>query len=188
MTRTIRRSLGVLAAGMLPLAATLAGEAAPQPSRSSAGQAGPAPAATLKELMGSTVDPAADAIWDSVAVVATRSGVEHREPHNAEEWAALRRQAITLIEACNLIALPGRHAAPEGTQPGLGELDPRQIEQKMARQRAVFVSFAKALQVTAQQTLEAIDRRDTAGVMTAGGHIDEACEACHVVFWYPKTP
>ncbi len=136
--------------------------------------------------MDSTVDPAADGIWDAVAVTSTRRGIEYHEPRTAEEWAAVRRHAVTLIEAMNLVVLPGRQAAPPGTKPGFGELEPTQIESDIGRQRALFVGFAKALQVTAQRTLEAIDQKDTETVMKAGGDIDAACEACHVTFWYPQ--
>jgi cytochrome c556 len=64
-------------------------------------------------------------------------------------------------------------------------LAPAEIERDIEQKRALFVSFAQALQVTAQRTLEAIDHKDTDAVMTTGGDIDVACEACHVVFWYP---
>ncbi len=165
------------------LATSLASE--PAPARAPTPDAGPAVVATLKELMDSTVDPAADGIWDAVAISATKRGIEHRQPRTAKEWAALRRDAVTLAEVMNLVALPGRHAAPAGTNPGLGELAPAQIDSAIAEQRALFVAFAKALQSTAVRTLEAIDRKDADAVMRIGGDIDAACEACHVTFWYP---
>lgn len=144
--------------------------------------------ASLKELMASTIDPAADGIWDSVAVRSTKSGVEYHQPRTPEEWAALRRYTIALIEATNLLVLPGRDAAPPGKRAGAGELEPAELERRIARQRIQFIAFAAALQITAMQTLEAIDRKDTDAVMRAGGNIDEACEACHGTFWYPRQP
>jgi hypothetical protein len=136
--------------------------------------------------MSSTVDPAADGIWDAVAITSTKRGTEYHQPRTAEQWAAVRRHAITLIEAMNLVVLPGRHAAPPGTKPGLGEQEPAQIERDIAQKRVLFVSFARVLQATAQRTLEAIDHQDTAAVVRTGGDIDAACEACHVTFWYPR--
>jgi cytochrome c556 len=136
--------------------------------------------------MDSTVDPAADGIWESVAVRETKEGIEHHQPRTPQEWAAVRRHAVTLIESMNLVVLAGRHAAPPGTQPGLGELDPAGIERGIAQNRAAFVSFAKALQGTTVQALEAIDRQDLDGIVKTGGDIDTACEACHVTFWYPN--
>jgi hypothetical protein len=33
--------------------------------------------------------------------------------------------------------------------------------------------------------LDAIDAKDSARLFEVGGEIDEACEACHLVYWYP---
>ncbi len=155
------------------------------PARESSG-ATPVAVASLKELMDSTVDPAADGIWDSVAVISTVKGTETHQPRTPQEWAAVRRHAITLIEAMNLVVLPGRHAAPAGTKPGLGELEPTQIERDIAAKGVVFATFAKALQDTARHALDAIDRKDIDAIVRTGGEIDAACEACHVTFWYPN--
>lgn len=154
-----------------------------------AAQGAPTPfiaTATIKELMDSTVDPSADALWGSVAVVYSMSGEQQRKPRTPEEWQAVRRHAITLIEATNLLLIEGRHAAPAGTQPGEGELSPQQIEQRIASDRAAFVQFAHGLHSTATQALEAIDRRDAEALLQAGGEIDAACEACHLTYWYPN--
>src|SRR5512142_2124132 len=102
---------------------------------------GPVAVATLKELMDSTVDPAADGIWEAVVVRSTRKGVEYHQPRTPEEWAAVRRDAVALIEAMNLVVMPGRRAAPANTKPGLGELEPAQIERAIGAKRALFVSF-----------------------------------------------
>lgn len=142
--------------------------------------------ATIKELMDSTVDPSADALWDSVAVVSSKSGEEERKPRTPEEWLAVRRHAITLLEATNLLVMEGRHAAPAGTQPGEGELSPQQIDHRIASDRAAFIQFAHGLHATATRALSAIDNRDSEALFQAGGDIDAACEACHVTYWYPN--
>ncbi len=147
---------------------------------------GPVAVATLKELMDSTVDPAADGIWEAVVVRSTRKGVEYHQPRTPEEWAAVRRDAVALIEAMNLVVMPGRRAAPASTKPGLGELEPAQIERAIGEKRALFMSFAKAVQVSAQEALNAIDQKDIEGMVKTGGNIDAACEVCHVTFWYPN--
>lgn len=141
--------------------------------------------ATIKELMDSTVDPAADGLWDSVAVVSSRTRVEERQPRTDEEWKAVRRHAITLIEAMNLVVMEGRHAAPPGTKPNEGELAPEEIDQRIAASRPAFVQFAHGLRASAVKALEAIDRKDAAALLEVGGDIDAACEVCHVTYWYP---
>jgi hypothetical protein len=142
--------------------------------------------ATIRELMDSTVDPAADALWDSVAVTSTLKGVEETQPQTDAEWAALRRHAVTLMESMNLVVMKGRHAAPPGTKAALGELSPVEIDQHIDANRGALIGFAKVLRATAQEALTAIDKKDVQGLFKAGSDIDEACEACHVTFWYPN--
>jgi cytochrome c556 len=142
--------------------------------------------ATIRELMDSTVDPAADALWDSVAVTSTSKGVEETQPKTDADWAAVRRHAVTLMESMNLVVMKGRHAAPPGTKAALGELSPDEIDQHIDANRSALIAFAKALRATAEEALTAIDKKDVPGLFKAGSDIDEACEACHVTFWYPN--
>jgi len=141
--------------------------------------------ATIKELMDSTVDPSADALWDSVAIKTSLSGVEEKKPRTDEEWNEVRRHAITLIEATNLLVMEGRRAAPAGAKAAEGELSPQEIDQRIAASRPAFVQFAHGLHATAIKALDAIDRKDAEALLQAGGDIDAACEVCHVTYWYP---
>ncbi|WP_138918486.1 hypothetical protein [Nitrospirillum viridazoti] len=143
--------------------------------------------ATIQELMDSTVDPAADGVWDSVAVISTEAGVEKREPRTPEEWQEVRRHALTLLEAMNLVVMEGRHAAPPGAQPKLGELDPKQIDVLIRANKPSFAAFADDVRATTLEALAAIDKRDVKALVVAGGKIDQACEGCHVTFWYPES-
>lgn len=131
------------------------------------------------------IDPSADALWDSVAYIATTEGSEDRMPRTDREWRAVRGNAVTLIEAANLLRMPGRRVAAEALPPGLGELSPAAIQQRMSTTQAAFVQFAQTLQDAGQRALAAIDARDAHALLDAGGQIDEACEACHVTYWYP---
>src|SRR5262245_22880282 len=67
--------------------------------------------ATVKDIMDSVVDPGADFIWDSVETVVSAKGVEEKAPHTDEEWKEVRRHAVMLLEATNLLQIPGRHVA-----------------------------------------------------------------------------
>lgn len=140
---------------------------------------------SIKELMDSTVDPAADAIWDSVATVSDKNGVDRRQPRTEEEWKGLRRHAITLIEAMNLVMMKGRHAAPADTPRPPGELSSAQIDGLLSSDHETFVAFAQNMQNTTRLALSAIDKRDPVALFEAGSAIDSACESCHVTFWYP---
>lgn len=143
--------------------------------------------ASIRELMDSEVDPAADFIWASVASISTRAGLEERQPRTDEEWLEVRRHAITLIEATNLLVMKGRRvSAKYEPAAGAGELDTDQVQQKIDANRVAFVALAQRLQDTGLQTLAAIDAKDAAALFDLGGTIDDACESCHVTFWYPN--
>jgi len=142
--------------------------------------------ATIQDLMDGQIDPAADSLWDSVAYIATEAGTEDRRPRTDEQWKAVRTSAIALIEATNLLSMVGRRVAITHTPVGIGELPPAQIQQRIDASHDSFVQFALALQGAGLKALAAIDAKDPQGLMDAGGAIDEACEACHVTYWYPN--
>jgi len=136
--------------------------------------------------MNSEIDPAADFIWDSVGTVITAAGTENRQPRTDEQWSDLRRKAIVLVEATNLLLLPGRHVASTAfPSAGPGVLSSTEIEQKLESDRTNFDAFAVALREVALRELLAIDHKDVQALSDAGEALDGACEACHVANWYP---
>jgi hypothetical protein len=141
--------------------------------------------------MDQVIDPAADTLWASVATTTDRAGtVEHR-PRTDADWLVLRRNALVLVEATNLLAQPGQVVAPPGhvladaTAPGM--LTAAQIQSALDSQQATLATLARGLQDAARGALAAIDKHDVAGLEVSGGNIDAACEACHKVFWYPPA-
>jgi cytochrome c556 len=146
------------------------------------------PEATIAEIMSLIVMPAAQIIWDSVSVDVTEKGEVSNAPKTDEDWEKLRGTAMTLIEATNLLVMPGRHVDEPGAKSENpdSELGPDQIEPLIAKNRAAFVGHAHVLQAAAMEALKAIDERNVDGISDAGGTIDTACEACHTQFWYPN--
>ena len=145
------------------------------------------PQFSIEEIMESIVMPAAQAVWDAVAVYVTEKGTTETKPQTDEDWEKLRWQAVTLVEATNLLIVPGRRAAHPGAKsenPG-AELEPAQIQALIDKQRPSFVAHAHILHEAAMGALRAIDARNIDGISEAGGAIDEACESCHLQFWYP---
>jgi len=145
------------------------------------------PVATIQQLMDTQVDPAADHIWDSVEFVATLAGSEDRRPRTDMEWQAVRVSAVSLLEAADLLSVPGRHVGVSSTPAAAGELDPREIQLRIDASHPAFVQFAGGLKRAAQQVVAAVDAKDAEALIRAGGVLDQACEACHATFWYPKT-
>jgi hypothetical protein len=148
--------------------------------------------ATVQDLMDGIIDPSADVLWNSVAYVATRQAIEDRHPRTDEEWKAVRYSAITLIEAANLLSMPGRKVAAAHTpaaadaSPAPGELTRAEIQQRIDSTHDAFMQYARNLQNAATEALTAIDSRNVQGLMDVGTVIDDACEACHVTYWYPN--
>ena len=146
------------------------------------------PTATIKDIMDSIVDPSADFLWDSVATVVTTTGTEERAPRNDEEWTNVRRRAIQLVEATNLLQIPGRHVARPGEKsanPGI-ELGPEEIEKVINQDRAAWINFAHGLHDAVVPALKAIETKDAQALSDAGEKIDSACENCHLKYWYPN--
>jgi hypothetical protein len=142
--------------------------------------------ATLQDLMRDEVDPAADFIWDSVGSITTRTGTVEKRPQTADDWKALRRNAIVLIEATNLLVIPGRRVASvEFPSDGPGVLSSQDIQAKLAASQAEFDAFAQPLRATGQRLLAAIDAQDSTALLREGETMDAVCEACHVANWYP---
>ena len=92
---------------------------------------------------------------------------------------ALRELLRELASRHDLIVAPDR-------KPGPGELSSAEIERRIAANPAAFAAFARGLEHAAQGALAALDAHDAQALMDAGGTIDEACEACHVTYWYPE--
>ena len=148
------------------------------------------PTATVKDIMDSIVDPSADALWDSVSTTINAAGTEQRAPHTDEEWANLRRRTVQLIEATNLLLIPGRHVARPGEKaedPKI-QLAPEQIEALINQDRQTWTSRAYGLQDAAVQAQKAIEARNAEALLEAGDVLDKACENCHLTYWYPRNP
>ena len=147
------------------------------------------PTATIKDIMTSIIDPEADVLWNSVATIVSASGTEERQPRTDEEWATLRRSAIQLVEATNLLRVPGRHVAKPGEKsenPRI-ELQPETIQKMIAEDPAGWSALVDRLHDAAVPALKAIDARNVKGVFDAGDQIEHACEACHQRYWYPPA-
>jgi hypothetical protein len=117
---------------------------------------------SIAQLMDWVIDPAADAIWDSVAWYSTLKGERAVSPKSDAQWESLRNSAATLMEASNLLMFDQR-----------------------AKDKEEWVKYAKRLGMAAQNTLTAVQAKDVQAVFDNGTKIDEACEACHLKYAYP---
>ena len=142
---------------------------------------------TFKDVMDSMVDPSADYLWESVATNVTKAGTEERRPRTEDDWKKVRRAAVTLIEATNLLVMDGRKVARPGEKsenPGI-ELSPEAIRRVMDDDPAALITLAHALHDAGVKALAAIDAKNADALSDAGETIDNACENCHLKYWYP---
>jgi hypothetical protein len=142
--------------------------------------------------MQSVVAPSAQGLWEAVGTISNAKGTVHLEPKTDAEWAAVRRNAITLLESANLLLVPGRRIAPAGAEtlraeeadPG-AELPPAEIEKRVLANWQTWTAMTHALNDSAMTILKAVDAKDARGLETTGSDLDAVCESCHLTFWYP---
>ena len=143
----------------------------------------------IEEVMGHIVMPNADLLWGSVATTVTAKGLEETVPKTDEDWERVRNYAVTLVEATNLLLIPGRRVAEEGKKKAdASELSPEEIEAKIKGDPAMWVSHVAKLREVAMESVAAIDKKSPDELLEAGDHLDKACEDCHLVYWYPNEP
>lgn len=153
--------------------------------------------------MDSMVDPSGDFVFGAVEVVSDEHGVREIAPkdnpftldtgvldeaYNEDNWQSVRLRLIVLIEAPNLLVMPGRKVAPPNvtSQNPQIELQPDQIQKLIDGDRTTFIRRARRLQDAAQAALKAVDEKNTDALFQAEAGIDNACEDCHLHYWYPN--
>jgi hypothetical protein len=146
------------------------------------------PTATIKDLMDSIVDPSADVVWNAVSTTVGNEGAEEKMPHTDDEWVEVRRGAIRLVEAANLLMVPGRHVARPGEKsetPNV-ELEPTEMEALVNKNHELWVSHVQKFQAASLEALKAVDAKNSTRLFEIGSVVDAACESCHREYWYPN--
>ena len=147
------------------------------------------PVVSVKELMANMIDPIADNIFDAVWWDTTGKGVVEHKPSTDEDWEKIKTGAVTLAEGIYLLKVP-RLMAPAGdvnnsTGPNPPELSPIQIKAKIDKDPVLWMAKIQALRNVGLEVLEIVKKKDVDALWQAGGDLDEACEECHLEYWYP---
>ena len=145
------------------------------------------PTVSVQDIMLSVIDPAADAIWESVATIVTHDGIEERRPRTDEDWQSLRHEAVRLVESTNLMLMMDRDVARPGFRsenPGI-ELEPEEIQALIDEDPETWDRLVADLYSVAASMLIAIENRDADRLFDEGGPLDVTCERCHQRYWYP---
>jgi hypothetical protein len=128
------KCLGTLLVGLAPAFAQAPSEPFP-------------PAASVKQLMLDLIHPSSN----DILLVIYRGG-----PKDAQEWATVRRSAITLAESGNLLMMPGR-----------------------ARDTGEWRKDAKLLVDAGNAAYKAAQAKDGSALAALAGALDASCTACH---------
>ena len=167
---------------------------------------------SVKELMQYMLDPVADNIFDAVFTdIGPKGKIEHR-PTTTDDWENVKTGAISLIEGVYLLKVP-RPFAPAGdvnnsVGPDAPELSPTQIKAMVEKDPVTWNAKIEALRNVGLEVLEIVNRvgskpilfpnpfeethgpnigsqKDVDDLFQAAEDLDEACESCHLQYWYP---
>ena len=116
----------------------------------------------IPELMGHVVDPASFAYWKGSGTEETAEGTKQLAPTTNEGWENLESAAAVLIEAGNMLQLPGR---------------PRDIPKYAPK--AKWMAYAQQLSAEAVLAKAVAEKHDANGVYVEGAKIYAICTACH---------
>jgi hypothetical protein len=162
--------------------------AAPRAAAPAAPRSSFRPVATVKDIMDDIMIPSSENVFNSVSSTAGPTGDVEKVPTTDADWADVRKSARLIVEAGNLLMMEGRHVAPASAKsehPGV-ELEPAQMDALVAKNRAKWMQAAQGIVAAGMTALKAIDAKNVMALSDAGGDLDEACENCHVQFWYPN--
>ena len=144
---------------------------------------------SVKELMRDLLDPLADNIFDAVGEEWSHDRRVERSPKTDADWDKIRMGAVAMAEGAYLLKVP-RPFAPAGdnnnsTGPEPMELSPAQIAAKREKDPVLWDAKIEALRNVGLQVLEIVKRKDVTELWDAAENLDEACENCHLEYWYP---
>jgi hypothetical protein len=148
------------------------------------------PVVSVKELMNDMIDPLADNIFDAVSITQTAAGTVERVPKTDADWEKVRIGGVSLAEGVYLLKIPRPFAPPgdlnNSTGPEAVELSPTAIRAKVERDPVEWNARIEALRNVGLEVIDIVKRRDAKELWDASDNLDEACEACHKSYWYPK--
>ncbi len=147
------------------------------------------PVVSVKELMRDMIDPASDYVFDSVGAVVSKKGLVETEPKTDADWDKIRIGGVMLAEGVYLLKIPRPFAPPgdenNSTGPDPEELSPAQIEAKLEADPALWNAKIEALRNVGLEVLDIVKRKDAKELWDAAENLDQACENCHLAYWYP---
>ena len=139
--------------------------------------------------MADLIDPASDNVFNAVSTTIGAKGLVEVEPRTDDDWARVKSGAVTLAEGISLLKVP-RPIVPaddrsEASDSNNAEMSPDQIRAKILADPVLWNAKIEALRNINLTILDIVKRRNAADLVEAGEILDQACETCHLEFWYP---
>ena len=193
MSGAFRRSLivctGVFALGALLPACSSSSRATPPQMPAPQLWGDLKPIVSVKELMRDMIDPASDYVFDAIGTVDSKDGTVEIQPRTQADWDRLRVGGVMLAEGIYLLKIPRPFAPPgdenNSTGPDPEELSPAQIKAKLEADPVLWNAKIEALRNVGLEVLDIVKRKDVKELWDAAENLDEACESCHIAYWYP---
>lgn len=192
------RRLLMSAAAMALLAGCQAKSSGPEAAPSGAASSAAASSAALdaprsiQEVMQGHVIPQSDLIWNAVGITFEGGKEVRLAPKNDAEWQDLAKAAADIRSGAVALQTPGLPVVAAGGkiqgEGTAGALGAAQVQALVDKDRPMLATRAKALEAAAKDLEAAIAARNVDKIMDLGGTMDEACESCHKIFWYPNQP
>jgi len=88
-----------------------------------------------------------------------------------------------VVTRVTMMAVAGDNNS-EGPEPM--ELSPTQIQDKVNKDPVLWIAKIEALRNVGMQALDVVKRRKADELWDVSNNLDEACENCHLEYWYPS--
>lgn len=148
------------------------------------------PVVSVKELMHDLIDPLSDNLFDAIGSVETAKGSMETAPKTEADWDKVKLGATAMVEGAYLLRIR-RPFAPDGDNNNSGgpepiELSPDEIQKKVDSDPVLWIAKIEALRNVGLQALDVAKRKQADELWDVTNNLDEACENCHVEYWYPN--
>jgi hypothetical protein len=102
----------------------------------------------------------------------------------------VRTGAVSLAEGIQLLKVPRRWTPPGDVNNSIGpnppELSPAQMQAKLEKDPVLWEAKIQALRNAALEIVEVVKKKDVDALFSASEDVDQACEGCHLEYWYPR--
>jgi hypothetical protein len=150
-----------------------------------------APKVNLQQTMLTKVNPNGLALWAITNNAIDDNGDIAASKLKAADWAklleigkALEESGKTLATSSGIIAAaPGAKLQDENNA---GASKAADVQRYIDAKPAILRNHALELQKSGAGIVEAVTKHDAKRLSTLANSLDEVCEQCHVIFWYPQ--